>query len=95
MATKENLSLPAFQERLRGYRGKLPAGTYWRYSQGIFPDFVHFIVQHLDLADAFAEDIKALSRKENLTTENNTPAAKPEPIQVETISDLQRRKGPQ
>lgn len=55
------LSLPKFQKALRPYAADLPLETYRRYANGLLPKAVRLIVEHPELAEALAEDARALA----------------------------------
>jgi hypothetical protein len=57
------VSLPRFKQALKPFAKKLPVGTYWRYSNGILPPpFGTLLVEHPELAEALAEDVKEIAR---------------------------------
>jgi hypothetical protein len=55
------IHVPRFQEALRAHSKSLSTGTYWRYLNGMLPAFGQFIVSRPELAEALAEDARALS----------------------------------
>jgi hypothetical protein len=62
MSTLSNAQhIPLFQQALSSYVTELPAVTYWRYANGILPFFGRFLLNHPDLAQAFAADAAALA----------------------------------
>jgi hypothetical protein len=58
----KKLHLPRFKKALAPFAKKLPVGTYWRYSNGILPPpFGKLLLDNPELAEALAEDARALS----------------------------------
>lgn len=66
----KKLELPRFKKVLAGLSKELPAGTYWRYSNGILPPpFGALLVENPELAAALAEDAAELARRERMVNE--------------------------
>lgn len=55
------LELTRFREAVKAYSAELPAGTLWRYANGLLPAFGRFIAERPELAQALAEDAKELA----------------------------------
>lgn len=56
----ERLHLPRFRAALAEYQDELSTGTYWRWSNGIFPNFVRWLIERPILVRAFCADVNAL-----------------------------------
>jgi hypothetical protein len=58
------VNLPRFKKELAKHAKSLPSGTYWRYSNGMLPPPLGMLlVNNPDLAEALAEDARALGRE--------------------------------
>lgn len=63
----ERLSLPQFREALRRYQYQPSDATYWRWSVGIVPPALRFLIERPDLLEALAADARALTQEESET----------------------------
>jgi len=53
---------PRFKAALAAYEDVIPAGTYWRYRNGILPPPLGpLLVEHPELAEALAKDARDLA----------------------------------
>jgi hypothetical protein len=60
-----SFQLPRFKAALAKFSKELPAGTFWRYSNGhLPPPFGALLVENPELAEALAEDARALASGE-------------------------------
>lgn len=58
----QTVHLPRFKAALARFSKDLPAGTFWRYSNGILPPpFGRLLIENPELAQALAEDAVALA----------------------------------
>ncbi len=64
MIDNDRLSLPRFQEALQRYKHQPSPPTFWRWSVGIIPIQLRFLVEHPDLAEALAADARALAEQQ-------------------------------
>lgn len=73
------LELPKFTEAMNKSRrtGPLPAMTAWRYSSGLFPDAVYWLMLDPKLLRALAQDAESLSPEQIAALEASVYARKP------------------
>lgn len=57
----ERIDLPRFREALRRYQNQPSDATYWRWSVGIVPPQLRFLIERPELAEALAADARALA----------------------------------
>lgn len=70
------INLPRFRKALAAHSRNLPAGTYWRYSNGILPPpFGQLLVNNPELARALADDAAALATERNPSVAGEGSAA--------------------
>jgi hypothetical protein len=56
--------LPRFSQALEQHRGEFNSATqYWRYRGGRLPKLLMWLVERPELAEALAEDARALGRE--------------------------------
>lgn len=58
------LNLPRFREALRRYQNQPSDATYWRWSVGIVPPQIRFLIERPELAEALAADARALAEEQ-------------------------------
>lgn len=56
----ERLNLPRFQDALRRYQYQPSDATYWRWSVGIIPQALRFLIERPELLEALAADAREL-----------------------------------
>lgn len=61
--TNERLSLPRFRDALRRYPYAPSDATYWRWSVGIVPSALRFLIERPELLEALAADARALTEQ--------------------------------
>ena len=60
---EERMVLPRFQEALRRYPRQPSDATFWRWSVGLIPIQLRFLIEHPDLAEALAADARSLAEQ--------------------------------
>lgn len=61
MTNTPSVPTPRTQEAIKRYAHELSTGTGWRWMNGLFPSIIPWIVCHQDVAEALADDARALA----------------------------------